>query len=158
MPLVIATPIVPLVITERRDAIASVNFVRRRVKPSDRQSASPLLREAARQLDAYFAGMLRAFDLPLAAEGSAFDARVWNAIASIAYGETRSYGDLAWHLESAPRAIGGACGRNPIAVVVPCHRVLAANGALGGYSSANGLATKRFLLGLEGSWPVSSAA
>lgn len=158
MQLAVATPIVPLVVTERGDAIVSVNFVRRRVKPSDRKSASPLLREAAKQLDAYFAGKLRTFDLPLAAEGSAFDARVWRAISGIAYGETRSYGDLAWHLESAPRAIGGACGRNPIAIVVPCHRVLGANGALGGYSSANGLATKRFLLGLEGSWPVRRAA
>lgn len=158
MQIVVATPIAPLLVTERDGAVVSVDYVRRRVKVSDRKLGSPLMREAARQLDAYFAGKLRRFDLPLAAEGSAFDKRSWDAIAEIPFGETRSYGDLAWQLESAPRAIGGACGRNPIPIIVPCHRVLGANRAIGGYSGNTGLPTKRFLLGLEGSWPVRRAA
>lgn len=158
MQLVVASPITPLVLIERDNAIVSLDFARRRIKASDRDDASALLREAARQLDAYFSGKLREFDLPLAPAGTAFHKRVWRAIAGIPHGETRSYGDLAWTVDSAPRAIGGACARNPIPIIIPCHRVLAANGALGGYSGANGLATKRFLLGLEGAWPLRRAA
>ena len=109
---------------------------------------TPLLKEAARQLQAYFAGRLVEFDLPLAARGSAFEHRVWDAMCAIPYGETRSYSDLAHAVDSGPRAIGGACGKNPIPIVVPCHRVLA-RGGLGGYSGGAGLPTKQFLLNLE---------
>jgi methylated-DNA-[protein]-cysteine S-methyltransferase len=111
-------------------------------------NGSPLLVEAARQLAAYFAGNLTEFDLPLAPEGSPFEQRVWSAMQIIPYGETRSYGDLAGMIGSAPRAVGGACGKNPIPIVIPCHRVLAKTG-LGGYSGDGGLATKRLLLGIE---------
>lgn len=117
---------------------------------------TPLLAEAARQLDAYFAGRLKCFDLPLRPAGSAFDQRVWAAMQQIAYGQTRRYGELAMEVGSAPRAIGGACGRNPIPIVIPCHRVLA-SGGLGGYSGGEGLATKRTLLALEGR-PASVSA
>ena len=116
----------------------------------DGGSATPLLEQAKAQLDAYFAGTLTRFDLPLAPAGTAFQKRVWAAIAAIPYGQTARYGDLARSLDSGPRAIGGACGRNPIPIIVPCHRILAGNGALGGYSGWNGLDTKRYLLGLEG--------
>ena len=112
-------------------------------------NGSPLLAEAARQLAAYFAGQLHDFDLPLAPEGTPFEGRVWAAMRGIPYGETRSYGDLAGATGSAPRAVGRACGRNPIPIVVPCHRVLAKSG-LGGYSGEGGLATKQRLLALEG--------
>jgi methylated-DNA-[protein]-cysteine S-methyltransferase len=111
-------------------------------------NGSPLLVEAARQLVAYFDAELREFDLPLAPEGSPFEQRVWAAMQTIPYGETRSYGDLAAMIGSVPRAVGGACGRNPIPIVVPCHRVLAKVG-LGGYSGDGGLATKQLLLELE---------
>jgi methylated-DNA-[protein]-cysteine S-methyltransferase len=109
-----------------------------------------LLVEARRQLEAYFAGRLSIFDLPVTPSGSAFDKRVWQAMQRIPYGQTRSYGELAMEVGSAPRAIGGACGRNPIPIVIPCHRVLARNG-LGGYSGGAGLPTKQRLLDLEGS-------
>jgi len=111
---------------------------------------TPLLLQAKRQLDAYLAGKRHDFDLPLAPEGSAFERRVWRLMDAIPYGETRSYGELASGLDAAPRAIGQACGRNPIPILIPCHRVLAADGALGGYSGGKGVDTKRRLLVLEG--------
>jgi methylated-DNA-[protein]-cysteine S-methyltransferase len=113
---------------------------------------SPLLAEVLRQLEAYFAGRLHQFNLPLAPAGSPFQQRVWAAMQAIPYGQTRSYADLAETVDSAPRAIGGACGRNPIPIVIPCHRVVA-RGGLGGYSGDGGLATKCALLQLEGAMP-----
>jgi methylated-DNA-[protein]-cysteine S-methyltransferase len=111
---------------------------------------TPLLREAKRQLAAYFDGRLRDFDLPVEPAGSAFQKRVWAAMQRIPFGATRSYGEIAEELRSAARAVGGACGRNPIPIVIPCHRVLAARRGLGGYSGSGGIATKRTLLALEG--------
>jgi methylated-DNA-[protein]-cysteine S-methyltransferase len=107
------------------------------------------------QLAAYFAGALRSFDLPLAPRGSAFQLQVWEALREIPYGATRSYADIARAVGSpgASRAVGGANHDNPIGVVVPCHRVIGAGGALTGY--AGGLARKRFLLELEGALPRS---
>jgi methylated-DNA-[protein]-cysteine S-methyltransferase len=109
-----------------------------------------LLIEARRQFEDYFDGRRRDFDLPLKAAGSPFQKRVWTAMRDIPYGEVRYYGDLARQLGSGPRAIGGACGRNPLPVIVPCHRIIAADGSLGGYSGMHGLETKQFLLTLEG--------
>lgn len=111
---------------------------------------SALLLRARRQLEAYFAGKLTEFDLPLAPRGSPFELEVWRLMQEIPYGETRSYGDLASELRAAPRAVGQACGRNPLPILIPCHRVLAAGGALGGYSGGRGVDTKRRLLILEG--------
>ena len=113
-----------------------------------------LLVEAKRQLEAYFAGRLREFDLPLSPAGSRFEQRVWEAMRRIPRGQTRSYGELAMEVGSAPRAIGRACGKNPIPIVIPCHRVLA-RGGLGGYSGGAGLPTKTWLLELEGVDPAS---
>ncbi|MCP5365887.1 MAG: methylated-DNA--[protein]-cysteine S-methyltransferase [Hyphomicrobiales bacterium] len=105
--------------------------------------------EARRQLAAYFAGELRRFDLSLHAAGTAFQRRVWAALPSIPYGETRTYGWLAGHLGSsaASRAVGAANGANPLPIVLPCHRVIGAGGELTGFGG--GLPTKRFLLALE---------
>lgn len=111
---------------------------------------TPLLLEARRQLAAYFAGRRRGFDLPLAPAGSSFELRVWQLMSDIPYGETRTYGELARDLAAAPRAVGQACGRNPLPILIPCHRVLAADGRLGGYSGGQGAETKRRLLMLEG--------
>jgi methylated-DNA-[protein]-cysteine S-methyltransferase len=123
---------------------------RRPVEPADdwRENRRPF-REALAQLDAYFAGRLRRFELPLAPQGTPFQLRVWEALLEIPYGETRSYGELARRIGSpdAPRAVGLANGRNPIAIVIPCHRVIGANGQLTGYGG--GLALKRRLLSLE---------
>ncbi|ASU77880.1 cysteine methyltransferase [Actinopolyspora erythraea] len=101
------------------------------------------------QLDEYFAGERTRFDLPLAPHGDEFEQRVWELIAEIDYGETRSYGELARRLggPGLSRAVGTATGRNPISVIVPCHRVIGADGSLTGFGG--GLDRKRFLLRLE---------
>ncbi|WP_043616517.1 methylated-DNA--[protein]-cysteine S-methyltransferase [Nonomuraea candida] len=107
--------------------------------------------EAERQLGAYFAGERTSFGLPLAARGSAFQERVWAELARLPYGTTTSYGALAARIGVPPdrvRAVGAAIGANPLLVVLPCHRVVAADGALTGY--AGGLERKRELLTLEG--------
>ena len=142
----VASPVGALTLAERGGRIVSVSWGQN----MNGGAATPLLAEAARQLEAYFTGRLRRFDLPLDPAGSAFQRGVWAAMEAIPYGATRSYGEIASELASAARAVGGACGRNPIPVIIPCHRVLAAGRRLGGYSGAGGLATKRALLALEG--------
>jgi len=114
-----------------------------------RNPGHPVLVEAARQLRAYFAGELREFDLPLDLRGTDFQLRVWRRLLTIPYGETRSYSDIARALDApqAVRAVGAANGANPIAIVVPCHRVIGAGGKLVGYGG--GLPLKRKLLDLE---------
>lgn len=109
----------------------------------------PLATGFAQQMAAYFAGDLQRFDLPLAPRGSAFQQDFYAALCAIPYGETRTYGALAKGLGVSAQAIGQACGANPIAILIPCHRVLAANG-LGGYSGAGGIEAKVALLRLEG--------
>jgi methylated-DNA-[protein]-cysteine S-methyltransferase len=108
----------------------------------------PVLEEAARQLRQYFAGTRTDFDLPMKPYGTVFQQRVWSAMLEIPCGKTATYGGLARQLESAPRAIGGACGRNPLPIVIPCHRVVGGAGK-GGYSGLGGLTTKDWLLNHE---------
>jgi methylated-DNA-[protein]-cysteine S-methyltransferase len=129
-----------IIFAEGRDAA--------RVRPDWREDGTPL-REAVRQLRAWFAGELREFDLKLAPEGPAFHQRVWRELCNIPYGETISYGELARRIGSpnASRAVGRANGANPIPIVIPCHRVIGSNGKLTGYGG--GLPTKEFLLALE---------
>jgi methylated-DNA-[protein]-cysteine S-methyltransferase len=140
----ISSPVGALTLEEEDGAIVAISWGK-----GGLSNGSPLLTEAARQLDAYFAGELTDFDLPLAPAGSRFEQRVWAAMQTIPYGQTRSYGDLAGAIGSAPRAVGRACGKNPIPIVIPCHRVLARAG-LGGYSGEGGLVNKERLLALEG--------
>lgn len=125
-----------------------------RVAWTEARPAAPtrgsLLARAADQLAEYFAGTRRDFDLPLRPAGTAFQHRVWDALRRIPYGETTSYGALAAELGSVARAVGGACGANPIPIVIPCHRVLAGHGRLGGFSGGRGAETKRALLRREG--------
>ena len=108
-----------------------------------------MLKRPRAQLQSYFAGELRDFELPLAAEGTPFQQRVWRALCDIPYGETISYGELARRTgqPKASRAVGLANGQNPISIVVPCHRVIGANGSLTGYGG--GLERKRWLLAHE---------
>jgi methylated-DNA-[protein]-cysteine S-methyltransferase len=113
-------------------------------------SNDPLLVEARRQIDAYFDGRLQDFDLPLAPAGTPRQKQIWQAMSAIPYGTTKTYGELAHELGSAARAIGGACGANPLPIVIPCHRVLGAGNTMGGYSFADGPETKHMLLNLEG--------
>ena len=140
----ISSPVGNLVIDEADDAIVAIRW-----GEAPGANGSPLLAEAARQIEAYFAGGRRDFALPLRPAGSDFELRVWAAMQDIPYGETRCYGDLAGATHSAPRAVGRACGRNPIPIVIPCHRVLG-KGWMGGYSGSGGLRTKEALLVLEG--------
>jgi methylated-DNA-[protein]-cysteine S-methyltransferase len=137
------SPVGRLVIVEHAGAIVAIRWS---MEPAGQPT--PLLCEVQRQLIAYFTGRLRAFALPLAPSGTPFEHRVWAAMQEIPFGETRRYGDLAMVSGSAPRAVGRACGRNPIPIVIPCHRVVASTG-IGGYSGGTGLATKRALLALE---------
>jgi methylated-DNA-[protein]-cysteine S-methyltransferase len=114
--------------------------------------------DTRRQLAEYFAGERRAFDLPLSLDGNEFELRVWSALRDIDYGETASYGEIAARIgaPTAARAVGLANGRNPIAVIVPCHRVIGADGSLTGYGG--GLERKRLLLDLEaGVLPLAAA-
>ncbi|MFN4283635.1 MAG: methylated-DNA--[protein]-cysteine S-methyltransferase [Alphaproteobacteria bacterium] len=141
----IESPIGTLTLTERAGALVSLDWGKHGT-----QSPTPLLRRAAEQLAAYFAGRLTAFDLPLDPPGTDFQKRVWRRMAEIPYGELMTYGALAKATRSSARAVGGACGRNPIPIILPCHRVLAADGSLTGYSGAGGVETKRILLKLEG--------
>jgi len=114
-----------------------------------RDDGHPLLVEAGDQLRAWFRGEIRSFDIRLDLRGTAFQKRVWRALRAIPYGETRSYKDIARQIGSpnATRAVGGANGRNPVAIIVPCHRVIAADGSLGGFGG--GLSVKRLLLDVE---------
>jgi methylated-DNA-[protein]-cysteine S-methyltransferase len=110
---------------------------------------SPLLEDAIQQLDDYFVGARTAFNLPLAPAGTDFQRRVWMEMGKIPFGHTKFYGDLAKTLRSSPRAVGTACGRNPLPILIPCHRVVPTAGGRGGYSGGDGAETKQYLLSLE---------
>ncbi len=140
------SPLGALTIFEDGGSIAVIEWGRA-AKPE----SSPLLLEAKRQLDAYFDGRVKDFDLPVAPRGTPFQQAVWALISAIPFGGTRTYGDLARRLRTSPRPVGGACARNPIPIVIPCHRVVGSGGwRLGGYSGGDGIATKQALLRLEG--------
>jgi methylated-DNA-[protein]-cysteine S-methyltransferase len=149
------SPVGELRIVERDGLITAIEFFPFRPTTDgrpigERDDANRVLAEAVRQLTAYFARDLKEFDLPLRPEGSAFQLRVWDQLRLIGYGETASYGQIAARLgksNAASRAVGLANGRNPIPIVVPCHRVIGANGTLTGY--AGGLERKQQLLELE---------
>ena len=140
------TPIGPLTVWEQGGAIVRVDFG----KTAAETEKTALLAEAERQLTAYFAGELREFSLPLKPAGTDFQRKVWDALREIPYGETRSYAEIAARVgcPRGYRAVGLANNRNPIPILIPCHRVVGANGALTGY--AGGLAVKEALLRLEG--------
>lgn len=152
------TPLGDLTLSEEDGAIVALDWGRGRD-----QDPTPLLLRARDQLQDYFDGTRTAFDLPLAPHGTAFRRKVWDALCTIPAGQTRSYLDIARQVGCrAPRAIGQANGANPIPILIPCHRVVAADGTLGGYSGGEGEATKRYLLDLEraapGAAPLFTAA
>lgn len=121
--------------------------------PEEWQTETPLLTEAIDQLNDYFDGVRIDFDLPLNPPGSDFQKQVCFAMKAIPGGQTKSYGDIAKELESSAQAVGNACGLNPIPVIIPCHRVLAAGKEMGGFSGQGGVETKKILLQLEGALP-----
>ena len=139
----IQTPLGPLTVTEDAGAITRLQW------GGHGAADTPLLIRAEAQLTGYFAGSLRAFDLPLRIDGSLAQQAACAAMRAIPQGETRSYGDLARVLKVSAQAMGQLCGGNPIPVIVPCHRVLGASG-LGGFSAPGGVETKVWLLRHEG--------
>jgi methylated-DNA-[protein]-cysteine S-methyltransferase len=141
----VETPIGPLLLSAEHGRLSGVTFAAR----AETRSGEPVLLEAEAQLHAYFAGELERFELPLTPRGTAFQLSVWEALLEIPYGRTTTYSELAAAIgrPSACRAVGAANGRNPLAVIVPCHRVIGAAGALTGYGG--GLERKRLLLALE---------
>lgn len=147
---ILDSPLGPLTLVAQDDAVAGIYMTEHRHMPpvsGDRDDkALPSLRE---QLTAYFARELKDFDVRLAVTGTPFQQRVWAALAEIPYGETWSYGQLAEHIGSprAVRAVGLANGKNPVSIVVPCHRVVGSDGSLTGYGG--GLERKQLLLALE---------
>jgi len=141
----IATPI-GLVRIEGDETLIRIDV---RVEGSLRRGNAATVRSAVDQIQSYFSGDLKSFDLPLQQIASARGRVLRAGLIALRYGETASYGELARRLDSGPRAIGQLCARNPFPIVVPCHRVLATGGALGSYSSAEGPATKQWLLDHE---------
>lgn len=137
----------PLAVTVEADAVTRLTW------SSDTEGEPcALLKETLSQLQAYFDGRLKTFDLPLAPKGNDLHQAVFKAMLDIPYGQTRTYGDVAKELGTYGQPIGQACGANPIPVIIPCHRILSATG-LGGYSGAGGLDTKITLLKLEDGYP-----
>ena len=143
------SPVGPLTLVSEGARLTGVHFQGWSQPEQSRSAPDAVLDSARRQLDAYFSGRSTTFDLPLGPEGTPFQLTVWSALLEIPYGETRSYAQLAAAVRnpSATRAVGAANGRNPIAIVVPCHRVIGANGSLTGFGG--GLERKKFLLRLE---------
>ncbi len=145
------SPVGPLLLAGDAGTLTGVHFQdgphRLRPPPEWRREAAPFA-QALKQLEEYFAGARRTFRVPLAPRGTAFQLSVWQALRAIPYGETVCYGELARRLGSSPRAVGAANGANPLPIIVPCHRVIGADGSLTGFGG--GLGIKRALLALEG--------
>ena len=145
------TPLGALTLSEEDGAIVSLDWGFARD-----QAPTSLLLRGRDQLHDYFDGLRRSFDLPLAPPGSAYQQRVWRALAAIPYGQTTSYAVLASRAGGSARSVGGANGANPIPIIIPCHRVVGKAG-IGGYSAGDGFATKRWLLTLEQGAPPPAA-
>ena len=141
----------PLTLTSDGAALTGIYFHKQRhgEAPDGPLGTDRIIDATRKQLDSYFAGKRRMFDVPLAPRGTAFQTRVWSALTKIPYGETKSYGAIANVIGSpkAVRAVGAANGRNPIPIIIPCHRVIGANGSLTGFGG--GMAWKELLLDLE---------
>ncbi|MCD9116061.1 methylated-DNA--[protein]-cysteine S-methyltransferase [Pseudomonas bijieensis] len=151
----IPSPVGQLILVARETRLAAIlweneRLNRVRLGPLEEDTQHPILKETERQLLEYFAGQRRRFELELDFAGTDFQIRVWQALLSIPFGETRSYRDIAIQIgqPTAVRAVGAANGRNPISIIAPCHRVIGSSGSLTGF--AGGLAAKQFLLSLEG--------
>jgi len=138
-----------LFIYEENEAISNIYFKKDRIKENFIVKETVLLKNTAKQLDEYFTGKRKKFDIPLNLKGTEFQVKVWEALKTIPYGETRSYGELAARIGNpkACRAVGMANNHNPVSIIIPCHRVIGCKGSLTGY--AGGLKIKQQLLELE---------
>ena len=150
----VPSPIGRLEITARGDAVVGLAIESAGRLPHDGtpEKSSPVLALATQQLAEYFAGKRRNFDVRVALDGTDFQRSVWSVLDDIPFGEVRSYGDVGMSTgrATAGRAVGGAVGANPVPIIVPCHRVLASDGRITGYSGGNGISTKAWLLDHEG--------
>jgi len=148
------SPIGRLEITSDGDAITGLSIARDGHLPFEEvaENSNAVLDRAAQQLTEYFAGTRKNFDLPVSLQGTEFQQSVWNQLNDLGFGEVASYGELglATGRATAGRAVGGAVGANPIPIIVPCHRVLASNNRITGYSGGDGIPTKAWLLAHEG--------
>ena len=129
----VGSPLGPLTLVAKDGALTELRWGR-----AEREDRTNLLARATADLAAYFAGEMPDFDLPVAPRGTEHDRKVWRAMQRIPAGEVRTYGEIAREIASSPRAVGNACGRNPIPIIVPCHRIVGAGGAIGGYSGQAG--------------------
>jgi len=150
----VESPIGRLELTSDGEAVTSLSIERSGSLPLEElpENSTPVLETAKSQLDEYFAGTRHDFDVPVRLSGTAFQQAVWAELSTLGWGEVASYGDvgLATGRPTAGRAVGGAVGANPIPIIVPCHRILAGNGKITGYSGGNGIPTKAWLLDHEG--------
>lgn len=150
-----SSPLGDMQMIEENNSLTHLNLSVNQILPADfpkgsiTQKDTPLISSAKRQLDEYFQGKRKSFDLPLAPSGTQFQQKVWNALCTIPYGETRSYKEIAAQIQNPKgcRAVGMANNRNPIMIIIPCHRVIGSNGSLVGY--AGGLDIKQWLLAHE---------
>ena len=144
------TPIGGLFVEASAEAVTRVSWSLPGRTPDPVESLPEHLRAACIQLVEFAAGNRMTFDLPLAPSGTSFRRAVWSIMREIPYGETRTYGDIARQLRSSARAVGQACGDNPIPIIIPCHRVVGQGGRMTGFSGGEGVKTKQILLSLEG--------
>jgi methylated-DNA-[protein]-cysteine S-methyltransferase len=147
--LTVDSPLGPITLEAVDGVLSSLSIG---VRSEDSAPLQPVLTRAAAQLQEYFAGVRTSFDLPLSAGGTDFQDDIWQTLLEIPYGTTLTYeqlGEASGHRGKA-RAVGGAVGKNPIPIIIPCHRVMGANGAITGYSGGDGIPTKKALLDLEG--------
>jgi len=140
-----------LFIIEENKAISYISFNKKNISKEYINKETPLIKKTINQLDEYFSGKRKVFDIPINPQGTDFQIKVWEALQTIPYGKTNSYGEIAGMIgnQKASRAVGMANNRNPIAIIIPCHRVIGHSGNLTGY--AGGLELKQQLLKLEGS-------
>lgn len=129
-----------------KDAIHGVTIGKNNAVTSIKGSSNKIGIQAEQQFNSYFSHDLKTFNLPIYSKGTSFQNKVWALLERIPYGHTSTYGELSKKLGTSPRAIGRACGANPINIIVPCHRVISVNGSLVGFSSGEGCITKKFLL------------
>lgn len=144
----IETPVGWIVIEAQDDYLTKLYWLAPDI-PTEMQHPHPLLKEAEKQIHAYFSGQLKNFDLPIVPSNTARGKVLREAIIAVPYGQTETYAEVARRIGSAPRAIGQACARNPVPIIIPCHRILSAGGITGHYSGGNGTVTKRALLTFE---------
>ena len=142
--LTINTPVGLLTIVEKGCAIKKICW-----STSQKNEKTKLLLRAKKELENYFGGKLTRFTVPINPYGTSFQRKVWNSMAEIPFGKTATYGQIASTLHTSPRAVGNACSKNPLPIIIPCHRVIGGNGALNGYTGGKGLKTKLLLINHE---------